>query len=90
MSFVRVLCNVKCDTNDVRYRAYVNEELFIERTWIWGNGGLEELFQIEAPPGNYTIHYELVNSPDTKLSISNVVIEEGDAIVTGSTITILS
>lgn len=90
MSFIRVLCNVKCDTDGVRYRAYVNDELFVERTWIWGDGGLDELFQIDAPPGNYTIRYELVNSPDAKLSTSNIAIEEGDAIVTGSTITILS
>ena len=41
------------------YRLYVNDELFTERTYIWTNKYLEEVVSIEAPPGDYSIRYEL-------------------------------
>ena len=51
--FVRVLADIKCEWEglDPIYRVYVNEELFAERTWIWGDSYLEEMLQIEAMPG---------------------------------------
>ena len=38
---IQVQCDVYCkwDGNDTRYRVYVNDELFTERTWIW-NGSI--------------------------------------------------
>jgi len=47
----------------------VNEELFTERTWIWSDVYLEEMFQISAPPGRYTIRFENV---DPELGIIKV------------------
>ena len=67
--FVFVECDVYCQgwTNPPSYRAFVNNELFTERTWIWPNMHLEECFQILANPGKYYIRYELL--PGTQASI---------------------
>lgn len=61
--FVVVECDVHCDWHDQppRYRAYVNNELFTERTWIWTHCYLSEQFQIQAPPGAYEIRYEILD-----------------------------
>jgi hypothetical protein len=76
--FVRVVCDIMPKIkkeklfNDIegdffnpfRYRAYVNNELFAERTWIWTSTTyLEENFQILAAPGVYPIRFETVD-PD--------------------------
>ena len=60
--FVRLLVDVHCEWTGSTpiYRAYVNDELFAERTWIWTDMYLEECFQIDAEPGDYRIRYELV------------------------------
>lgn len=67
--FVVVECDVHCQgwTDPPTYRAYVNDELFTERTWIWTNAHLEECFQIVANLGKYYIRYELL--PGTQASI---------------------
>lgn len=51
--FVLVQCDVYCEWHDSppRYRAFVHDELFVERTWIWEGAYLEEQFQILAKPG---------------------------------------
>lgn len=79
--FVRVLCDVICrwDGTPPRYRAYINDELFTERTWIWDKCYLEEAFQIEAPPGKYVIRYQLVDPETAELKIKNMRIETGNA-----------
>ena len=61
--FVRVECDVTAEVQSqpFRYRAYVNNELFAERTWIWDNCYLEESFQIQARPGIYSIVFETVD-----------------------------
>lgn len=61
--FVTVLTDVYCKFTDVapRYRVYVDDELFAERTWIWHDAYLEEMLQIQALPGQYTVRYELVH-----------------------------
>jgi hypothetical protein len=77
--FVRLLCNVTCEWEGLSpiYRAYVNDELFAERTWIWTDKYLEELLQIEAEPGDYTIRYELVPPHLAKLTVSNMRVDLG-------------
>jgi hypothetical protein len=73
--FVLVTCDVHCDVHDwdnpPRYRAYVSDELFTERTWIWENAYLEETFQIRAKPGVYHIRYEIVDPSDSRLWVDN-------------------
>jgi hypothetical protein len=63
-----------------RYRAYVDDELFTERTWVWKNVHLEEAFQIEAWPGKYNIRYEILGNNAT-LRTENYRVEYGSATV---------
>jgi hypothetical protein len=71
--FVRVKCDVtaKVRHQPLRYRAYVNNELFAERTWIWENCYLEESFQIQAAPGVYPIRFETVDSDHGRIKVRN-------------------
>ena len=89
---VQVHCDVYCkwDGNDTRYRVYVNDELFTERTWIW-NGKeyyLEEVIAIEAPPGLYKIKYELVEPSSSKLKIRNMRVTTNNAVIQEDQITL--
>jgi hypothetical protein len=79
--FVLALTDVYCKWKGEppRYRCYVNGELFAERTWIWTGHYLEEQLQILAKPGEYNIHYELVDTENAKLKISNFRITQGPA-----------
>jgi hypothetical protein len=72
--FVQVVCDVDCKWEGLSpaYRAYVNDELFAERTWIWTDHYLEELFQISAPPGKYNIRFELVQPCLAELIVTNM------------------
>jgi len=80
---VQVQCNVYCkwDGSDTRYRLYVNDELFTERSWIWGGKEyyLEEVITIEALPGLYEIKYELLEPTQNKLGIKNMRVISGNA-----------
>ena len=88
---VRVLCDVGCgwDGTPPRYRAYVNDELFTERTWVWTDSYLEELLQIQAPPGKYTIRYELVDPDSARLKVKNMRVDSGDAVLSKNILEIL-
>jgi hypothetical protein len=81
--FVRLLCDVNCEWEGLNpiYRAYVNDELFAERTFRWTDCYLEELFQIEAEPGEYRIRYELVPPHLAKLTVDNWRVDYGPATV---------
>lgn len=80
---VRLLCDVFCDWEGLQpiYRAYVNDELFTERTWIWTDKYLVELIQIEAEPGDYHIRYELVPPHLAQLTVNNLRVDYGTATV---------
>jgi len=81
--FVIVLTDVHCTWSGEppRYRCYVNDELFVERTWIWTEHYLREQLQILAEPGQYNIRYELVGPANAKLKIKNYRIAQGPAVV---------
>ena len=82
---VQVHCDVYCkwDGNDTRYRLYVNDELFTERSWIWNGKDyyLEEVITIEAPPGLYKIKYELLEPCGSKLKIRNMQVASKNAAI---------
>ena len=62
--------------NKPRYRLFVNDELFTERTYIWKNNVyIKEYLQIYAKPGEYRI--TLVKLDPAKYSIRNTKIEHG-------------
>jgi len=77
--FVRVECDVTAKVHEqpLRYRAYVNDELFTERTWIWDNCYLEESFQIQAGPGIYPIRFETVDEANGRIKVRDYRITAG-------------
>ena len=77
--FVRVECDVTAKVHEqpFRYRAYVNNELFVERTWIWENCYLEENFQISAPAGVYPIRFETVDDANGRIKTRDYRITAG-------------
>jgi len=79
--FVRVLADIDCEWEGLNpvYRVYVNDEMFAERTWLWSNEYLEEMLQIEAFPGAYTIRFELVRPHLAKLTVKNLRVDYGPA-----------
>lgn len=81
--FVSTICNVYCKWSGEppRYRCYVNDELFAERTWIWKDQYLEENLQIQALPGHYEVRYELLDNKHAKLRVSNLRIDSGPAVI---------
>jgi glutamine cyclotransferase len=73
--------NGKWSGNLARYRCYVNDELFTERTWIWTDCHLEEVIPIYADPGRYQIRYELVDPENIKIKLRNFRILNGSATI---------
>jgi len=88
--FVILLADVHCFWEGLSptYRAYVNDELFAERTWFWTDSYLEEMFQIEAEPGEYHIRYELVPPHLAQLTVQNMRVEHGTATIHNNTLRI--
>ena len=96
--FIRLLVDVHCEWKDSPpiYRAYVNDELFAERTWIWTEMYLEECFQIDAEPGDYRIRYELVEplvtdyrpSNSATITATNFRVDHGPAAVENNVVRI--
>jgi len=86
--FVRVLADVHCawEGLDPIYRVYVNDELFAERTWRWTAAYLEEMLQIEAEPGSYTLRWELVPPHLADLSVHNVRVDFGPGVIKNNTV----
>ena len=81
--FIRLLCDIDCEWESFQpiYRAYVNDELFAERTWRWTDMYLQEALQIEAEPGEYTIRFELVPPHLAKLFVTNMRVDYGPGTV---------
>ena len=87
---IRLLCDVNCEWEGLQpiYRAYINDELFAERTWRWTDCYLEEQFEIEAAPGEYTIRYELVPPHLAQLTVTNVRVIGGHGTVSNNVLRI--
>jgi hypothetical protein len=77
--FVIAKCDVYCKWTGPfpRYRCYVNDELFSERTWIWRDVYLEESLQIQAVPGQYTIRVELLDTEHASIKVRNLRVDTG-------------
>ena len=84
--FIRLLFDVHCDWEGRApdYRVYVNDELFTERTYAFTDAYLEEMLQIEAPPGEYTIRCELVPPAFARLRVENMRVDFGPGSVNGN------
>ena len=70
---VSVTCDVtaKVHAQPFRYRVYVNNELFTERTWIWPDAYLEETLPISALAGVYPIRFETVDPDNGRIKVRN-------------------
>lgn len=81
--FVNAKCDVYCNWTGPypRYRLYVNDELFAERTWVWRDIFLEESLQIQAPHGNYQIRIEALNPEFALFEVKNIRVVTGPGIV---------
>jgi len=78
--FILVHFDVECVRGIVepKYRVFVNNELFTERSWIFkDNEYLEEMLQIEAQPGEYQIRHELVPPHLAQLRVENMRVDFG-------------
>jgi hypothetical protein len=78
-SYVVVQCEVFSEWNEKppRYRLFVNDELFVERTYIWKEQYLEEVISIWVNPGDYRITYEMVPGDQGIFHIKNMRVEQG-------------
>ena len=87
--FIRVLCNIDCEWESFEpiYRTYVNDELFAERAWRWTEHYLEELLQIEAEPGEYTIRHELVPPHLADLIVTDMRVDFGPGTIKNNVLT---
>jgi hypothetical protein len=79
--FVKLKFDIFCDWRDVPpvYRIFVNNELFVERTFIWRDEYLSEMLQISAPPGQYTIQLRALHKKTGKIRIRNRLVDYGPA-----------
>lgn len=79
---VTVECDVYCDWQgpSPTYRAYLDNELFTERTWIWPDQYLEETWQITSVPGQYQLNYQLLGHG--RLTVNNWRVLQGSASIT--------
>ena len=77
--FVKAVFDLDCDWEGLPpvYRVYVNDELFTERTWRWTEHYLEEILQIQAPPGRYRVRVESVGPNLARFRSANHRVEYG-------------
>lgn len=88
---MQIVTDVNCQWEGLPpvYRVYVNDDLFAERTWIWKDGEyLEEMLQIQAPPGEYCISYQLVPPYLAQIKLENMRVAIGPGQIKGNILTI--
>lgn len=88
--FVIVKADIYCnwEGNPPNYRAWVNDELFTERTYIWKDEYLEEMLQIFAEPGKYQLKWELVPPFTGQLTVKNLRVEGPGRVIKNNTLRI--
>jgi hypothetical protein len=85
--FVKFTVDLHCNWKKTPppYRLYVNDELFAERTYIWGGTQyLQEIISLSAPPGRYTIRVDNLGDPECHFKLRNLLVETGPAAVLDS------
>jgi hypothetical protein len=68
-----IYCTQKHDSNPF-YRLYINDEMIIERTFIWNNVShyIEEHALVGVDPGEYRMHVESVYPNKASFEVRNV------------------
>ena len=79
--FIRAVFDLNCDWEGLPpvYRVYLDHELFAEREWRWTDCYLQEILQIQAPPGRYHVRLETVGPTLARFHAHNHRIEHGAA-----------
>lgn len=77
--FVKIKFDLHCrwKDNPPVYRIFVNDELFVERTFIWRDAYLTEMLQISAPPGQYKIKIKPLHKKTAKIRVNNRIVDAG-------------
>lgn len=78
--YIRLASDIYCDwqgTVPPVYRSWVNDEMFVERTFVWHGFYLTENLQLEVPAGKYEIKFELLPHDNAVLSVRNTRILTG-------------
>ena len=80
---VGATCLVFCEWyhRPPRYRIYVADELFCERTWIWEGVYLEENLTLNAEAGKYRVRLEMVDPEHSKIRLQDLAVSYGPAII---------
>ena len=78
---MRAVFDLDCDWEGLApvYRIYLDHELFAEREWRWTDCYLEEILQIQAPPGRYRVTLEPVGPNLARFRAHRHRIEHGPA-----------
>jgi hypothetical protein len=79
--FVRIEFDLDCKWEGLPpvYRIYVNDEMFVERTWSWVNCYLTEILQVNAEPGIYRVKVEHVGPDLANFIMANRQVAHGPA-----------
>ena len=83
-TFIKIRFDLKCDWVGFGpdYQIYVNDELFIERTYTAISPEYySEMLQIYAEPGRYKIHLKIISPQKHNLRMSSTRIEIGNGII---------
>lgn len=78
---VSVDIDIKWSHVPPRYRVYVGDEMFTERTWIWEGQFIQENMFIKAPRGDYVCRVVLVDEINARLKAKNWQVVDGPASV---------
>ena len=84
---VKFSFNLLCDwkKSPPTYRVYVNNELFTERTYVWGvDQYVNENLSILAPAGKYSVRVDHFGDPTAVFKIRNLEVKDGSARVLDS------
>jgi|688.fasta_scaffold485700_3 hypothetical protein len=79
--FCKVSFDVYCDWEGIApaYRIYLNDELYTERTFAYEEAYLEEMLQVYAEPGTYTMVLEPLQPNLAKFRIEDCRVIYGPA-----------
>jgi hypothetical protein len=80
-TYICVEAEIHCRWNEEPpvYRAYVNDELFTERTFIWTDCYLIETLQLAVAPGKYQIRVEKIGNNSADFEVRQLKVAQGPA-----------
>lgn len=82
--YVRIVCDVFVTWSGDQppiYRIFVDDELLVERTFIWQDVYVEEHLQLELGAGKYCLDFKLIDEHGAEMRVANVRVVQGPATV---------